>query len=185
MKRNVATFGICLFPALTFANVMWPGLLLTTGLVTWSAIGIGLLAESIFVWWLFSLKPLKAIFATVVANAVSTVLGIGLVPISTMVILLLAARLGGEALFISVWAGTVVTACLVNAFVEGAVYRHAFKIELRTKSREFFWLAMANAFSTGAAIIQFWPKPGEPAETGFPRTPYASLLNLANWPLPF
>lgn len=57
------------------------------------------------------------------------------------------------------WAGTFLLGCVVNAVVEGFVYKKAFKVDFKIKSKNFGWLVLANAFSVGIAFASLWVVP--------------------------
>ena len=57
------------------ANVIWPAALLAGRMLSWWVIAASLLIEAAFAWQAFRLTPLKALAATIAANAVSAVLG--------------------------------------------------------------------------------------------------------------
>ncbi len=163
MKKSHA-IALCLLPALTFANLVWPALFVAERLFTWWAIGIGLVVEFFFVWRLFGFTPLRALWATVAANAVSALAGVILIPLAGLGwelfpgLILYTFRISSTFSLVS-WVATFILGCLVNALLEGAVYRKGFKVELRSKSKTFAWLVIANAFSVGAAVASLWLDP--------------------------
>lgn len=160
MKKSYA-IALCLLPALTYANIVWPGMFLVERLFTWWAIGIGLVVEFFFVWRLFGFTPLRALWATVAANAVSALAGAILIPLALVGWYVpLGSFLHHELKIDTYWVATFILGCLVNALLEGAVYRKGFKVELRTKSTTFAWLVVANAFSVGAAFASLVLDPG-------------------------
>jgi hypothetical protein len=80
--RIYLALAFATWPTLAMADVVWPALFLEIRLLSWWAIASGLLAEYLFVRWLFSLSIKRAVIATVSANAASTVLGILLIPLA-------------------------------------------------------------------------------------------------------
>jgi hypothetical protein len=153
-----------LFPATAYANVIWPALYLETRLFSWWAIGIGLVIEFFFVKWLFNLSAKRALFADISANTISSIAGIVLIPLAGIAWELFPASVinwaFGWGTFNPVtWFGTFVLGCLVNALLEGAVYKKWFSHNFRFKSKIFVWLLVTNAFSVGAAYISFWLNP--------------------------
>lgn len=151
-------------PALAHANVVWPALYLETRLFSWWAILIGLLVEFFFIRWLFGLSVSRAALADVSANSASAILGVALIPLSGLAWELFPASIinwtFGWGTFNPVtWGATFVLGCLVNAFLEGAVYKKWFAPEFRFKSTMFLWLLVANSFSVGAAFFSLWIQP--------------------------
>src|ERR1700756_2632395 len=134
MNSRWAVFAgaiLCLASLPGYADVVWPALFLETRLITWWTIALGLLIEFFFVRWLFSLTAKKAAIATVVANAVSALLGIPLIPIAGIAWEFFPASLYMRAwnwgTFNPVtWAATFVLACLITTVIEALVYRYGF-----------------------------------------------------------
>ena len=156
MKRY-AVLAIAVIPTTAAANVVWPALYLETRLFSWWAIGIGLVVEFFFVRWLFGMSAKQAAIADLSANAVSAVAGLVLIPLAGVVWELFPGSVINWAFdwgtFNPVtWGGTFLLACLINALLEGAVYKKWFAPEFRFKSRKFLWLVVANAISVGAAF---------------------------------
>ncbi|GHU19488.1 hypothetical protein AGMMS50243_11610 [Betaproteobacteria bacterium] len=147
-------------PAL--ADVVWPALYLETRLFTWWAIGLGLFIEFFFVRWLFVLSASKAALATLVANVVSALLGVVLIPLSGIVWEfvpgLLIYPLFHMGTFNPItWAATFILACLVTTGLEALVYKYGVKFAVRR--REFGWLLIANALSVAVAFASVFIAP--------------------------
>ena len=51
--RKLFVAVVAIFPIAVYANVEWPALVLETRLLSWWAIGLGLLIEYFFIKWLF------------------------------------------------------------------------------------------------------------------------------------
>jgi hypothetical protein len=144
------------------ADVVWPALFLETRLFSWWAIAIGLVAEYLFVRWLFRLSIRRAVVATVVANGISAIAGIPLIPLAG-----LAWEYFPGSIYMRVlnwgtfnpvtWAATFVIACLINTGIEALVYKKGFK--LKVGRREFWWVFVANAISVGLAFITLFVVP--------------------------
>lgn len=162
--RKLFIVMLSLFPVVAYANVVWPALYLETRLFSWWAIGVGLLIEFFFIKWLFGLSAQRSVIADVSANTVSSIAGIVLIPLAGIVWEVFPASLINWLFdwgtFNPVtWVGTFVLGCLVNASLEGAVYKKWFAPEFRFKSKAFIWLLVANSFSVGVAYISFWTNP--------------------------
>jgi hypothetical protein len=142
--------------------MVWPALYLETRIFTWWAIGLGVLIEFFFVRWLFALSVRKAVIATTVANAVSALVGIPLIPLAGIVWeffpgMIYMGPLHWGTFNPITWGGTFVLACLITTVIEALVYRYGFKFLVRR--REFIWLIVANAFSVGAAFASLFMFP--------------------------
>lgn len=162
--RKLLGVGLLAVPAIAYANMVWPALYLEIRLFSWWAIAVGLVIEFFFVRQLFALPAKRAAIATFSANAASAVAGILLIPLGGIVWELFPGSVYMWALdwgtFNPItWVGTFFIACVINAVLEGLVYRFAFKLDLRFKSKKFWWLVLANAFSVGAAFVSLWVSP--------------------------
>ena len=156
----LALLTLALFhPATASANVVWPALYLETRLVTWWAIGLGLIIELIFLalWFDFTLK--KAIVADVTMNVVSTLLGIILVPLSGILWELIFGiafyKILGVGTFNPItWTATFILAVTVNATLEKYALEKAFRVDF--DKRRFYLLATANSLSVGVAFLSMY-----------------------------
>jgi len=156
MKFKIALF--LSLPTLLLANVVWPALFLEQRLFSWWAIGFGLLVEFFAIQKIFDLEKLESIIAVTVANTISTLLGVFLIPISGIAWEFFPAQFyndifGWGTFNPLTWIGTFLLASLVNAFVEGVAYKKIFKIELLFRSREFTYLFLANTLSASIAMM--------------------------------
>lgn len=162
--RKFVAAALLAMPAVAYANVVWPALYLETRLFSWWAISVGLVIEYMFVRWLFGLAPSRAAIADLSANAVSAVVGLVLIPLAGIAWELFPASvynwaLGWGTFNPITWAGTFLLACVVNAILEGVVYKKAFKVDFKIRSKKFGWLVLANAFSVGVAFASLWIVP--------------------------
>ncbi len=144
------------------ADMVWPALVLETRLLSWWAIGLGLLVEIAFVRWLFRLALPRAAFVTTIANVVSAALGVVLVPLVGLAWSVFPGifieRLFDVGSFNPfAWTGTFLLATLATNGIECAVYLRGFKLPVRW--REFAWLYLANSVSVGFALITVFVNP--------------------------
>ncbi len=163
-KIFLCSLGLLLLPAVAYADVVWPALYLETRMFSWWAISIGFVVEFFFVRWLFSLAFRRALIATFSANLVSTIAGILLIPLGGIAWELFPGLVYNRALgwgtFNPVtWAATFLIASVINALIEGSIYKLAFKYDLKFKSRKFLWLVLANGISVGVAFASLWVAP--------------------------
>jgi hypothetical protein len=149
-----------LFEALSdaaIANVIWPAAILTERLLSWWVIAASLLIEFLFVWWAFRLPPLKALLATIAANAASAAIGLFALPYLG---LFWEAALFGTGIGVKInwdafspagWAVTFLLAVGLSLGIELAVYRYGFKLPV---NRRVVWLLLlANIITAGIAFI--------------------------------
>jgi hypothetical protein len=144
------------------ADVVWPALYLETRLFSWYAIGIGLVAEYLFVRWLFDLSIKRAVVATSVANGISAFAGIIFIPLAGIIWeffpgLIYTKILNWGTFNPITWAATFALACLINTFIEAMVYRKVFNLQVRR--REFWWIFLANTVSVAVAAITLFLVP--------------------------
>ena len=162
--KRTACLVVAAFPVTALADVVWPALYLETRLFSWWAIGLGLLVEFFFVRWLFGLSVKRALLADFSANAISSAVGLILIPVTGLAWEVFPASainwaFGWGTFNPVTWAGTFLLACLVTTLVEGLVYRQWFVREFRFRSRQFVWLFAANALSVGVAFGSLWISP--------------------------
>jgi hypothetical protein len=167
MKRYLCFFVTIFLLLVTLsasADVVWPALFLEIRLFSWWAIAVGLVAEYLFVRWLFQLPIQRSIIATVVANGVSSVAGILLIPLAGIIweyfpgMMYMKILKWGTFNPIT-WAATFILACLVNTAIEALVYKKVFNLNVR--KREFWWVFVANAVSVGVAFVTLFLVPLE------------------------
>jgi len=155
--------GMFLFPCLVYANVVWPALYLEMRIFSWWAITFGVLIEFLFVKWLLVLSAGRAFGVVILANAVSTVAGVVLLPLLGVAWEFFPGALINSAFdwgtFNPItWSVTFVLGCLLNALIEGVVYKKIVS-GFRLWGRFFVWLLVANSFSVAAAFISLWVVP--------------------------
>lgn len=148
-----------------YADVVWPALYLEVRQWSWWVIGFGLLAEFPFVKYAFVLTNRCAAFATIVANGVSAILGVVLVPLAGIAWEVFPASLYMRALHWGTfnpitWIASVLLAVTINTVVEAAVYKHAFKFQF--SRREWRLVVAANVVSVGAVFISLLIVPYKP-----------------------
>lgn len=162
--RSIIATALLLASSGAVADVVWPALFLETRLFSWWAIAVGLVAEYLFVRWLFQLSIRRAAIATVVANAASSIAGVLLIPLAGIIWELFPGSIYMYALkwgtFNPItWAATFMLACLVNTGIETLVYKKGFKLQVLR--REFWWIFVANAVSVGVAFVTLFMVPVE------------------------
>jgi hypothetical protein len=144
------------FPTEASANVIWPAAILTGRLLDWWIIAASILIEFFFVQRAFRLKPLDALWATLGANAVSTVLGLYALPYGGMFMEIgihhsgLGDRIGWNTFSLTAWIITFILAVVINLAAELAVYRFGYRLNV---DRRAVWLiALANIITAAIAF---------------------------------
>ena len=140
---------------LFFADVVWPALYLEDRLLTWWAIIIGLLIEYGFIYYIFRRSILKTGIMTLTANALSTVIGIILIPALGVGWEIFPGSVTYKMLNIGTfnpitWTATLLLATLANGVIESLSYKFIFKEKI---TKKIFWLiCLANLASVGLAL---------------------------------
>ena len=148
-----------------FADILWPGLVIGMGLFSvWPIILTGLIIEFFFVRIITNLSLSRCLIADIAMNAASTLLGIVLIPLGSIIwefgrtILchyLLHVRMGTFDLV--GWTGTGVIAVLINTLVEAAVLIKFCKQDIKRKG--YILLAIANSLSIAAVCFYYITHP--------------------------
>ncbi len=155
--RYAAALFLLLLPSVALANLVWPAVYVTMGLVTWWVVAAGLAIETVGLALLLKSTLAKSFLLAFSINAVSAVLGVVLVPLAGIAYEflpgLLINWLFSWGTFNPVaWVATFLLAAIINATVEGIVLSKAFALSL-TRAHQL-WLVALN-FATVALAI--WP----------------------------
>lgn len=139
---------LLLFSCPASAAGAWPAVYLETRLFSLWAIGISLLAGTVFVRWCLHAAWGRAGLASLAANLVSVASGILLLPLAGMLFGILAAwtfeRWFGWGAFNPVnWVVTLLLAVFISAGLQWAIYRLIFRFHFH--AREYLYLLAANA----------------------------------------
>jgi hypothetical protein len=143
------------------ADVVWPALFMEMRLLSVWVVVLGLAIEPVIryltrrPWW-------TSLGITVAINAISTLVGVLLIPLAGIVWevgpgLLMYRALGVGTFNPVTWTATVVLAALISASVEALALRWPFRH--RIGRRGFGVLTLANLASTvvAAASLAIWP----------------------------
>ncbi len=144
------------------ADVVWPALFMETRLLSVWVVVLGLAIEWPVIRYLTQRPSWTSLGITVVVNAVSTLVGVLLIPLTGIVWevgpgLLMYRALGVGTFNPVTWTATVVLAALISASVEALALRWPFRH--RIGRRGFGVLMLANLASTvvAAASLAIWP----------------------------
>jgi hypothetical protein len=162
-KKTVllAVLGVLVFSTPARADIVWPGLILETRLLSFWAIAIGLVVEYAFLRWFFRFGVLKSVGVDLCMNGASTVLGCILLLFATFV-----WELPSDLFFRPLlgWktghAIDMVVACLlavtINAVLESLVVGFTFNGPVPVGKKGFWVLFAANAISVGLAYASLF-----------------------------
>ena len=144
------------------ADMVWPSLILIGRIMTWWAIGVGLVIEYLFLVKFFTFGWKKSLLVVVVMNAISSAVGIVLIPASGLIWELVIGAFINMIYDVGIfnpvgWGASVLFAILLNAIIESLSLRYIFKYPIHRK--EFRVLFVANAFSVATAFISLLVAP--------------------------
>jgi len=150
-------------PSPILADMVWPALVLEQRTLSVAPIAGGLLVE-----WLalcfggFGLSWKKAAVVDIAMNAVSTGVGIPLIPVLGFMWELFPGSFINDAFHVGTfnygtWAVTFAIAVLATTLIEAAVVRWGFKIAIG--KRRFSILCIANTASVAIAFASLWINP--------------------------
>lgn len=173
MVRRMKTFDriafailIFLLPAIAHADIIWPSLYVEQGILTWWVILLGLLLEVPLFKLATGAPWVRAAIITVIANTVSTLLGLVLIPISGLGWELSAGQVVNTVLHVGTfnwvtWVASFALAIGINTCIEGFVLtrlRATLPSDQHVRrgtplKRTWPWLALANVLSVGLAVV--------------------------------
>ena len=162
MKKIVLSMLI-LFSALSAnADVVWPSLYITKGMLSLRVIFLGLIIETIFVKYFACVDWKKSCLTAFLMNLITTVLGVILIPLS---------GLGSEIIFDAVfhtydkygigtfhwshWLASYLLVIILNTIIEGSFIKLFLKLGFK---KIFWWLLIANGISVFLCIILYGMK---------------------------
>ena len=155
--RKFGWIGVALFsPLAARADVIWPALFLAERRWSVWVIVLGLLIEALLLWRAFALPARRALWASLVINTVSLLLGTVLIPTvsflwEAMPGRLIYALLGAGTFSPVSWLGSTLVISFINTVLEGPVLRRFFGVPFTR--RTVCWLMLANLCSVGLALL--------------------------------
>jgi hypothetical protein len=139
-------------------DIVFPELLFEGRLLAWWIILIGLALELPFVRLITGLPLKKCVLADLAMNAVSTAVGVVLIPVLGLGWELGGPRVLGDHRFdLLHWSGSFLLAVVVNSVIELTVLVLGFKQQFNLRS--FLWLFLANSLSVGLALWSLFHDP--------------------------
>ena len=142
--RQVLAALFLSFPLVANANMVWPSIYIVQQYYVWYVIFVGLLIEIVAAHIFLKTNWWRSTVIMFVANAISAVVGLILIPISGIVVELLTIPFGGGTFHISHWILDYLCAVLANTAVEGLSIKWIFKFPFKSN---FWWLFCANLVS--------------------------------------
>ena len=133
------------------ADIVWPSLYITKGMLSLKIIFLGLIIELLFVKYFTKINWKKASIITLIMNLITTALGIILIPISGLGIEFVFDfvfhaydKFGIGTFHWSHWLVSYILVIFINTLIEGLFIKLALKLKLK---ETFFWLLIANGIS--------------------------------------
>lgn len=139
-----ATLPVC-------ADVVWPSLYITKGMLSLKTIILGLIVELLFLKYFTKVDWKKSVIITVLMNLITTILGVILIPIAGLgsefffdFVLHAYDKFGIGTFHWSHWLASYILAILINTIIEGLFIKSTLKLKLK---QTFWWLLIANSIS--------------------------------------
>ncbi len=143
LKKFLLTFSLMLICSIpVFADIVWPSLYITSGMLSIKVILAGFLAELLFVKFFTELNWLKAFLTNFLMNFVSCILGVILIPISGILIELITPF--GATFHWSHWLLSYLFVVLINTSIEGLIIKLTLQKSFKST---FWWICFANIIS--------------------------------------
>lgn len=137
-------------PIAAYANMIWPSIYIVEQYYVWYIILSGLFIEILAAHLFLKTNWRRSIFIMFVANAISALLGLLLIPVSGIVVELLTLPFGGGTFQLSHWILDYLCVVLANTIVEGMSLKRIFKLKFKSN---FLWLFCANLISVILCVI--------------------------------
>ena len=169
VKRSYARLVIALIalalPSAARADVVWPALYVEQKLLSVPVIILGLLVEALALRFCFAMNAKRALIASLAVNAISTVLGVLLIPLAGIVWeifpgLILHKGFNMGTFNPITWSATFLFALGITTSIEVACLRRLFGVPAGW--RTWLWWTLANATSVGSAFASLAIRPISP-----------------------
>lgn len=154
MKIENFVLAIVLITFITLpanADIVWPSLYITKGMLSIKVILLGLLIELFFVKYFTKIDWKKASIITVLMNLITTVLGIMFIPLSGLgsefvfdFVFHAYDKFGIGSFHWSHWLISYLLVIFINTFIEGLFIKLTLKLKPK---KTFWWLLIANSIS--------------------------------------
>ncbi len=133
------------------ADIVWPSLYITKGMLSLKVIILGLIVELLFVKYFTKIDWKKASVITVIMNLITTALGVILIPLSGLSSELIFDfvfhaydKFGIGTFHWSHWFVSYMLVIFINTLIEGLYIKSALKLNFK---QIFWWLLIANGIS--------------------------------------
>lgn len=147
---------LIVIPVSASANIVWPSLYIAEGMHSWYVILCGILIEGAFIK-IFTKKPIfTSLGLSVVMNAISTLVGIILIPFAgffgaiSLELLNEVWPIFGGTFGNAQWVLGYIITVFANVLTEGLALKFTGKLKF---TKTFWWLLGANAISVIICIL--------------------------------
>ena len=151
IKKIILFTFLCVFSLPANADIIWPSLYITKGMLSFKVIILGLLVELLCVKYFAKINWKKASVIAVLMNLITAVLGLVLIPLAGLVseivfdfVFHAYDKFGIGTFHWSHWLVSYLLVILINTFIEGLFIKIALKLNLKNT---FWWLLIANGIS--------------------------------------
>lgn len=152
IKNIILTISLIIFITLPAnADLVWPSLYITKGMLSIKVILIGSIIELFFVKYCTKVDWKKAFIVTILMNLITTILGIIFIPLSGLgsefvfdFVFHAYDKFGIGSFHWSHWLTAYLLVIFINTFIEGMFIKLTLKL---TFKKIFWWLLIANSLS--------------------------------------
>ncbi len=148
-KITIAALLLTL-PFTASANLIWPSIYIVQQYYAWYVILVGLIIEIVAAHIFLKTDWKRSAIVMLVANVISAVLGLLLIPLSGILVEILTLPFGGGTFALSHWILDYVCLVLLNTCVELLALKWIFKYPFK---RNFWWLFGANLISVVICLL--------------------------------
>lgn len=151
-KNFILIIALITFMALPAnADIVWPSLYITKGMLSIKVILLGLIIELFFVKYFTKIDWKKASIVTVLMNLITTILGIIFIPLSGLCsefvfdfVFNAYNKFNIGTFHWSHWLTAYLLVIFINTFIEGLFIKLMLNLKLK---KIFCWLLIANSLS--------------------------------------
>ena len=152
IKNIILTLSLIIFITLpASADLVWPSLYITKGMLSIKVILIGLIIALFFVKYCTKVDWKKASIVTILMNLITTILGIIFIPLSGLgaefvfdFVFHAYDKFGIGSFHWSHWLTAYLLVIFINTFIECMFIKLTLKLTLK---KIFWWLLIANSLS--------------------------------------
>ncbi len=154
MRNNIVRATLALsalsIPTVANANMIWPSIYIVGQYYAWYVILVALMIEILAAHFCLKITWGRSALIMFVANAISAILGLLLIPASGILVEVLTTPFGGGTFDLSHWILDYLCVVFSNTAVEGLALKWIFKYPFKSN---LAWLLCANTVSVIVSVI--------------------------------